>query len=51
MEAGDVIPEYRTCVDRPGFVITCADSRAEALAAAEEAERIIRVETVPAPTA
>jgi biotin carboxylase len=47
MELGDTIPEYRTCVDRPCFVITCAETRAEALAAMDEAERCIAIRTEP----
>lgn len=47
MHVGEEIPEYRTCVDRPGFVITCADTRDEALAALRAAESAIRVETAP----
>ncbi|MEY2517571.1 MAG: hypothetical protein QOJ89_4929 [bacterium] len=45
MDAGDVIRPYRHCADRAGFVITCADTRDEALAAADEAQRTIRVAT------
>ena len=49
MEVGDTIPEYRTCVDRPGFVITCADAREEAHAALDAALATIAIETEPAP--
>lgn len=48
MEVGEEIPEYRTCVDRPGFVITCADTRAEATAALEAAIETIAIQTEPA---
>jgi biotin carboxylase len=44
---GEEIREYRTCVDRPGFVITCADTRAGASAAAEAAIAAITVHTEP----
>lgn len=49
MQVGDTIPEYRTCVDRPGFVITCADTRAQAIAALDAALETIAIETEPAP--
>jgi biotin carboxylase len=44
---GEEIRPYRTCVDRPGFVITVGDTRAEAAAAAEAAARTIQVHTEP----
>ena len=47
MAIGDEIPEYRTCVDRPGFVITCADTRAEAIAAMDAAVATIAIQTEP----
>lgn len=45
MDVGDEIRPYRTCADRVGFVITCADSRDEALAAQESAATTIRIAT------
>ncbi len=48
MSVGEEIRPYRHCADRAGFVITCADTREEALSAAEAAERCIRVATAPA---
>lgn len=48
MGPGEVIEPYRTCVDRPCFVITCAETRDAALAAmaAAEAEIVIETEAV-----
>jgi len=46
MDVGEEIAPYRTCVDRPCFVITSADTREEALAAQEAAAAAIRIETV-----
>jgi biotin carboxylase len=48
MAVGDEISPYRTCADRAGFVIACADSRKDALAAVAEAESRIVVATAPA---
>ena len=45
MNVGEEIRPYRTCADRVGFVITCADSRQEALDAADEAASRLRVST------
>ena len=45
MSVGDEIPSYRTCVDRPCFVITSGDTRAEALAAFTRAEETIAIRT------
>jgi biotin carboxylase len=47
MVTGDVVEPYRTCVDRPAFVITVGDTRAEALAAMEAAEATIAIHTAP----
>lgn len=47
MEVGEEIRPYRTCADRAGFVITCADTRDQALAAAAAAAEAIRVQTDP----
>jgi len=47
MNVGEEIRPYRTCADRAGFVITCADTREVALAAADAAQRTIRVATTP----
>ena len=47
MNVGEEIRPYRTCADRAGFVITCAESRDAAHAAAEAAQRAIRVGTAP----
>lgn len=47
MAPGELIEPYRTCVDRPCFVITCADTREAALAALARAEREIHIETIP----
>ncbi len=47
MGVGEEIRPYRTCADRPGFVIACADTREAALAAVEEAQRCISIATVP----
>ena len=49
MGPGDVIEPYRTCVDRPCFVITAGDTRAAALAAMDAAERAIVIRTEPVP--
>lgn len=48
MDVGDEIRPYRHCADRAGFVITCADTRDDALAAAEAARQAIRIVTAPA---
>jgi biotin carboxylase len=45
MGAGDVVEPYRTCVDRPAFVITVGDTRAEAQAAMAAAEATIAIRT------
>lgn len=47
MDVGEEIRPYRTCADRAGFVITRADTRDEALAAADAAAQAIRVTTRP----
>ncbi len=47
MQIGDTIQPYRTCADRAGFVITCADTREDAEFAAGEAVGAIDVTTVP----
>ena len=47
MNVGEEIRPYRTCADRAGFVITCADTREAALAAADAARQAIRVGTAP----
>ena len=47
MGVGEEIRPYRNCADRAGFVITCADTREQALAAAEQAMRTINVTTAP----
>lgn len=47
MAVGETIRPYRTCADRAGFVITCADTRAEAIEAAEQALAAISVATAP----
>jgi biotin carboxylase len=44
---GEEVRPYRNCADRAGFVIACADRRADALAAVEEAGRCIRIATEP----
>ena len=49
MEVGERIRPYRTCADRVGFVISCADSREAAIAAATEAASVISVATEPEP--
>lgn len=45
MAVGETIRPYRTCADRAGFVITCADTRAGALDAVERALDAIEVTT------
>lgn len=47
MDVGEEIRPYRNCADRAGFVITCADTRAAALAAADAAQQAIQVATAP----
>jgi biotin carboxylase len=47
MQVGDTINPYRTCADRAGFVITCADTRAAAESAADAALEAIDVMTAP----
>ncbi len=47
MGVGEEVRPYRNCADRAGFVIACADRRADALAAAEEARRRIVIATEP----
>jgi biotin carboxylase len=49
MGPGDVIEPYRTCVDRPCFVIAVGDTRDDALAAMAAAERTIVIETEAVP--
>ena len=49
MGVGEEIPSYRTCVDRPCFVITSGDTRAEALAAFARAEETISIRTGAVP--
>jgi biotin carboxylase len=48
LEPGDEIAEYKTCVDRPVFVVTVGDTHAEALAAFETAQELIQIRTEPA---
>ena len=48
MGVGEEILPYRHCADRAGFVITAADTREQALAAAAQALRTIKVTTVDA---
>jgi biotin carboxylase len=45
MNVGDEIPSYRNCVDRPCFVITSGDTRAEALTAFARAQETIAIRT------
>jgi biotin carboxylase len=45
MGVGEEIPSYRTCVDRPCFVIASGDTRAQALAAFARAEETIAIRT------
>ncbi|HST56584.1 MAG TPA: ATP-grasp domain-containing protein [Solirubrobacteraceae bacterium] len=47
MGVGEQIRPYRTCADRAGFVIACADTRERALHAVAEAQRRIVVSTTP----
>jgi biotin carboxylase len=47
MGVGEQVRPYRNCADRAGFVIACADRRADAVAAAEEACRRIVIATEP----
>jgi biotin carboxylase len=47
MGPGDVVEPYRTCVDRPCFVIAAAETRAAALAAIDAAEQTIAIHTEP----
>jgi biotin carboxylase len=47
MDIGEEIRPYRTCADRAGFVITCAETHGAAVAAAERAAQTIRVATRP----
>jgi biotin carboxylase len=47
MDVGEEIRPYRTCADRVGFVITCAESRQQALDTADEAAGHISVSTAP----
>ncbi len=51
MGVGDEIRPYRNCADRAGFVIACADRRVDALAAAGEAVRRVRIATESLTTA
>lgn len=49
MGVGEKIPSYRTCVDRPCFVITSGETCAEALAAFAHAEETISIRTGAVP--
>ena len=47
MGPGDVVEPYRTCVDRPAFVITAGDTRDAAQAAMDAACETITIHTQP----